>query len=229
MKKVIYTAITGDYDQLMGPLTFIPGWEYIAFTDAPETPWFEGWRMEKIPEFCRFSEGKVLDPVRRARQCKIRCTRLLPDHDFSIWVDGNVQPMCDLDELVEKTMYMGSALTGLKHPDRNCIYQEAEACIQLGKDDPQMINREMTRYRKEGFPTQLGMIDSAILFRDHRHPGLHAFLEDWFAEVSKGSRRDQLSFFYAMWKHKLPFNYMPFEIIGHYFLQHKHLPQAQPS
>lgn len=83
------------------------------------------------------------------------------------------------------------------HDKRDCIYDEGPACIELKKDCPRIINRQLERYRKEGFPAHYGLLSGGILYRKHNSPALRAVDEMWWNEVRKGSKRDQLSFNYV--------------------------------
>jgi len=64
MKRVCYTAVTGNYDKVIDPVVVAEGFDYICFTDSP----FESavWKCVPIPE-----ELKWLSNVKKQRILKI--------------------------------------------------------------------------------------------------------------------------------------------------------------
>jgi hypothetical protein len=109
----------------------------------------------------------------------------------------------------------------MKHPSRNCVYQEADACIRLNKDDKTIIKNQISKYEKEGFPKDSGMVASGVFIYTLSH-NVVEFLDSWWLEIKKHSRRDQLSFNYIA--NKLGFNYnlMPYDILNDEFVYYSH-------
>jgi hypothetical protein len=130
----------------------------------------------------------------------IRFDDYLNDYDLSLSVGGQIQINCNLDDFVGKHFELGSDMMICRHPDRDCIYDEAEACKLVGKDDPQRIDRHMQRYRAAGYPAHNGLYATAIIGRRHDRESLKEMCRFWFDELKQGSRRDQLSLNYALWK-----------------------------
>ena len=62
-----------------------------------------------------------------------------------------------------------------------------------------MIETQVGRYKAEGFDCT-DLVESNFLMFRLDHPKLAAFLNAWWTEIECGSRRDQLSFNYAMRK-----------------------------
>ena len=58
----------------------------------------------------------------------------------------------------------------------------------------------MDIYKKEKFPENAGMIDSHIVIRNFGDPRVRTMSCEWFHQINIGSRRDQLSFNYVIWK-----------------------------
>src|SRR3954452_11693422 len=84
-----------------------------------------------------------------------------------------------------------------RHPQRDCVYAEALACIELGMDDPAVIFRQVRRYALDGFAEGAGLPAGGGLPR--RHSGAVASFNGlWEAEFEQGSRRDQLSVSWAL-------------------------------
>lgn len=191
-RGVVYTVITGNYDDLNEPEFVNPDFDYICFTDNRKLR-SEIWKMRVI------DNENHLDMTRLARRYKIMCSEYLPEYDYSIYIDGKIQIRGDLKDYIKKYS-AGRPMLCFPHFLRTCAYEEAEACIAVHKDDPGIITAQMEGYREAGFPENYGMIDSACLVREHHNAALNKVLEDWWHEVREKSKRDQLSIEYACWK-----------------------------
>ena len=195
-KKVVYTCITGDYDSLCNPKFITDGFDYVCFTDN-KTIKSDVWDIRPLPK-----ETEGLSQVKKQRFVKINPHLLLSEYDMSIWVDGNVTLKGDLNKFVKSVMTSVCSVYVPKHPQRNCIYAEANVVVKMGKDKSDITKPQMERYRKEGFPEKYGLLQSNIMLRKHNKLDCIKLMEDWFKELKDGSHRDQLSFNYASWKNR---------------------------
>lgn len=189
--RVVYTAIFDDYDVLTDPEEPSPGVDYICFTDAADVG-SETWTPVVV-------ESEDLSAAELNRAVKILPHEFLPSYDASLYVDGNIKIRCDVsglfdEHLPDRTMALPP------HPNRNCVYEEADACIEAGKGDPEEINEHMQRYRRRGFPEDAGLPENSLLLRRHHAPAVKETMETWWEEFRRGSNRDQLSFVYAAWE-----------------------------
>lgn len=205
---IVFTAIFGDYDELHEPLVLSPGVHHICFTDKPITS--QQWEIRKVhPRY---------DPVRSAREVKIRIHKYLPFYEGkTLWVDANLQIKKDLSALFKHS----SPFTLLKHPDRSCIYDEARECMRLNKDNWKTIQEQMNEYYIDGFPKNQGLVATGVMIRENKKH-IADFCELWFQELLDGSRRDQLSFNYVNWKNPVLYDTLSFSLINEYFNKCKH-------
>ena len=120
MRKIIYTAISGDYDNLKDPAIITKGWEYICYTNNKSLR-SNIWNI------------KYLDSLTTKEQRKLKIVTPF-NYDICIWIDGSIRINCNLDKFIEQYHSKGY-FTLMKHPQRGCVYEEAEACIKRGKDD----------------------------------------------------------------------------------------------
>lgn len=209
-KGVVYTAIFGDYEPLLDPKVINKNLDYICFTDNPDLK-SDVWTVKVIPDyiddFNNFNNEisfTDLDYTRRARTIKTLPHVFLKDYDFSIWVDAGFLITGDIIEFINR--YTEKDFLGITHSVRNCLYDEANEVLRLKIDDENLILKQIERYKKDNYPTNNGLIESGILFRRHNNPKLVKVMEDWFAEIFKFSKRDQISFNYVAWKHNLDFD-----------------------
>lgn len=117
---------------------------------------------------------------------------------YSIWLDGNVELTCTPEELIE---LMGDKdVLVFKHPERNCIYDEAVVCKSLHLDSHSIIDSQVSRYRLLGWPINAGLASCRIIVR-RNNDVIEQCNNKWWAEITSGSVRDQLSFPVVFDKH----------------------------
>ena len=197
MRVVCYTCITGNYDKLIDPVMKSPGIDYICFSDSD----FKSniWKIRQIPD-----ELDGLSKVKQQRIVKICPHKFLPEYDVSIWVDGNIEIIGELNDFISQYDLTIPLYTRI-HPTRNCIYDEADACINLGKGNVDQIKSQVNSYADQGYPKRIGMAETNILVRDHNDIHCKLVCNAWATELLLNSHRDQLSFNYVCWKnHFLP-------------------------
>ncbi len=203
---VVYTAIFGGKDELKEPAVVPGNCEFVCFSDCHRSS--DTWNV--IEE-----RSQSDDPCRAAKIYKI-----LPHRFFncrrSVWVDGAFQLRGDVNDLFPRLRH---GLGAFRHESRDCIYDEARACIELGKDAPTRIEDQVKRYREEGYPPNNGLISGGFLLRKHTHE-IETLNEMWWNELLSGSRRDQLSFNYVAWKMGVQYSAIPGEIWNNQYLKH---------
>jgi len=192
MKIAIYTCITEGYDPLVDPSYVDPEVKYLAFISGKEKTQSSVWDVVNI------GIDPNLGPVKTARKVKILAHEFIPDFDYSIWVDGNIDIVGDVRSLITGANI--PLFLGPRHPFRNCIYSEGNACIKHKKDSAGVIKKQLMGYREQGYPENFGLIETNILFRRHKSPSIVGLMENWWNEVKNKSRRDQLSLNYSIWR-----------------------------
>lgn len=179
----VYTAVFGNYDTLR-PARY----PSLCFTDG-QAQAVEGWEYRTI------YAGR--DPKWANRYCKIMVHRHL-NVEYSIYHDGNIEMIVDPQVAIERWL-KDADLAVFAHPRRNCVYDEAEACIREGKAQAGAVHSQMARYRQEGYPEGAGLAACWVLIRRHT-PEIGRLNEAWWAEYTKGAKRDQLSFNHTCWR-----------------------------
>lgn len=218
-RNVCYTCITANYDTLKDPKIISTNWDYICFTDNPQSVQSDIWHIVDINN--GMPKGfDQLHPIRKNRYIKTHPHLFFNDYDFSIYVDGSIQILNELDTF--KMMYcmnIDTPLYLLPHQIRNCIYQEFNACIHTMKDLEGIIYIQMKKYMAEHFPFNFGLSHNCIIGRYHNDENCIKIMETWWNEILTYSYRDQLSLFYALWKLNLKdsISYIPYHIPFTYF------------
>lgn len=211
MKTIIYSCVTGKYDNVLSTLLssnlqIDEQTELILFSDRPGLA--EPEVYQQVGSHITWSVRPVVwkHPtcnIRTARWHKINSHLALPEHDYSVWVDGSqrIKPVDLHVELVEplREHEKKQPISTFKHPVRTCVYQEMSACNRLRKDNATLMAEQVKKYRSEGYPPYNGMVETACVVRNNSLP-VRRFNEFWWQEIENGSRRDQLSFNYTSWK-----------------------------
>ncbi len=134
---------------------------------------------------------------RESKRVKILSHLLWPDADWWLWLDWNFRLVVPAEELVRG--FENEKIVGFKHRFHKDAYEEHAACARMGKDNRDVMRRQIDYYRKDRFPSGFGLVECGILLR-RNCAETQSFNETWWAEVEKGSSRDQLSVGYAAWK-----------------------------
>jgi len=195
LKKCIYTANIGGYDSITFPtIKKSEGWDYIYFTNNKFLT-SEFWTIIYV------EKPNNLNNVQFARDIKINFYKYLPNYELTIWIDSNILINVNLEQF---TLYNGieSKFIVPKHPERNCIYDEAQAIIKLKKASKQSVLNQIEKYRLEGYPEHNNLVETNLLVRFKTERNIE-FCKLWFNELLKHTHRDQLSFNYTLWKYPI--------------------------
>lgn len=194
--SVVYTCITDGYDELHDHSFINQEWDYVCFTDNPSIGAENCLSWEIRPLI--FSD---LDGVRNQRWHKLHPHVLFPDHKESLWVDANINVLtADLFADVDSAKRRSRKISIPVHPIRKCIFDELEACISLGKDARETMEKQIELIKQDGFPANSGLFETNILFREHHDKIVIGVMDDWWWWIEHFSRRDQLSLTYVLWK-----------------------------
>lgn len=192
MTKVIYTAIFGKYDDLKEPFVVTEGWRYVCFTDQDFKS--DVWEIVKAPVMS-------CGPSKTARYYKIMFHRHIQT-EFSMWVDGTFIINTDLDQWWRQ---FKAPFTAVQHPFDTCIYKEASSCLNSGKGEQPLLEKQINHYKSIGVPSKNGLIASGILMRQTTEL-VSNICELWWREVEKWSSRDQIAFGYVSYKYPFVVN-----------------------
>lgn len=210
-KGVVYTALFGGYEDLLDPKVIHPSLDYVCFTDD-STLKSDIWDIRVIDDL-------DVDNTRKARIIKILPQKYLNEYDFSIWVDAGFQIIGDLEDYVN-TYSKEGLLLGIKHSWRDSIYEEFDAVLHYKKEEKSIVDSVKKRYESEGFPKDVGLIESGLLFRRHNNPKIIDLMEKWYFEVINFSKRDQLSFDYLCWKNNFVYDVVPIFYWKNQYVEH---------
>ena len=194
-KIAVYTSVFGNYDKIKEPLYVSDRCDYFAITDQ-DIPSDSVWK--KID--CSKIEGfEDLDNYHKSKFCKFFPHKILPDYEYSIWIDGNAQIVADMYPLVDR-MADNHVMATFQNPLHNCIYTERNFLIYLDAVKMEEIDKQINDYKNVGFPKKFGMREFTIIVRKHNDKKLHKYMEEWWEQVNMYTMRDQISFPFVLFK-----------------------------
>lgn len=226
-RLVVYTCITDGYDiPLESPWAL--RCPHLCFTDAPR---LRSATWSRVP----LEGGEGLDPVRRSRLPKLLPHRYLPEAcDVSIWIDASAALLIDPVALAHRALE-GADVAIPRHPARDCVYDEIEECVKLGKEVEASLRAQAQAYRDGGLPPHSGLWEATLMVRRHRQPHVVELMESWWREYLRGSRRDQPSLAWVAWRSGASIRSLPVRSLPHrpapdpmYRLQ-RHFVRRKPS
>jgi hypothetical protein len=152
----------------------------------------EPWKFKRI-------DIQHLNAKDQNRYIKIHPHKVLPEYDITLYIDGSIQIVGDIYEMVTKALQLEGDIFLYDHFERNCIYSEAAACAYYSHDWIWTIARQMRRYSREGYPVNNGLYEAGVILRRNTER-VSKIMEYWWLEYSQGVKRDQLSLPYVLWK-----------------------------
>ena len=189
MKKgVIYTAVTGGYDDFR-TIFYDDNFDYICFTDfnfGHKVPY--PWKHIRLPP-------SKLNNKDLARYCKLNPHLLLPNYDISVWIDGNILIKKEIYKYVHSVL-MDNEVASYEHWWRDETEQEFYACATQGFDLVWRLKKQYLRSKDEGYKSNI-FFENNVIFRRHNNINVVKMQNIWWREYLKGGKRDQYSFTYA--------------------------------
>ena len=196
---VIYTAIFGDYDNLISVQEKYDDCDFICFTDQIKIK-SNIWKIILV-------DSNELTLILMNRKYKLLPHLFLADYNYSLYIDGNIFIKSNSVILCKKYLEKNDFFIP-KHNIRNCIYEEAKTCISLGKSKFNETFNQMQIYTKKGFPRDYGLGENNIILRRHNDTEIISIMTDWWNELNTKTQRDQLSLGYILWKNNKNYNFM---------------------
>lgn len=197
LKIAIYTVSTGGYDNIKEPIYVDENIDYYVFTNQELNP-NSIWKKIELPQ-----EIEEFSSLEKARFLKTHPHLFFKNYDYSMFIDGNVQITCDIRPLFYTLEESGKLMAIHRHQVRDCVYDEARAIKAVNKAPKKLLNQQIAQYKTEGFPAHFGLFETNIVIRKQNDSKCISVMETWWNEIHKWTKRDQVSFTYALWKNGL--------------------------
>lgn len=215
----IYTGIYGDYDPIYDPVIVPDNCDFLAFSDK---------KIEsKIWKSCEYTfpeELGMLTNAEKNRFIKMHPHLILPQYEYSIYIDGNIEIITDFSEYLYDINKYGFVFHN--HYKRNCIYSEIDECIRQKKCSISQLESYRKKLQYAGMPYGYGLLEAPIIVRKHFEPQCISVMNQWWDEYYKFIKRDQIALIYVLWKNGIKpdeVNQLGRDIHANYsFIQHSH-------
>ena len=119
---------------------------------------------------------------------------MLQQFDCIIWVDGSVQ--IKSENFVRD--FSKEPMTVIKHPWRDCVYDEALRGKDLRKYPQDKTDRQIQCYRDNKYPEHNGLYCGTV-FAFHRNRATNKIINEWWRQCTVFTMQDQLSLPYLLW------------------------------
>lgn len=200
-KKVIYTCLVGNYDMLRQPLVTAEGYDYICFSNDIKEERVGVWQIRPIP-------FKHKDKARLSRYVKILPHRVLANYEWSLWMDANIQITGkEFYSILDNKISEGGKIYQVNHciPPCDCTYEEIKFAYKGGRSRFCETFLQYMHLKKAGFPSHWGLFENNFILRKHNDATVRKISNEWWAEFTSYTKRDQFSLMYVYWKN----NFMP--------------------
>ncbi len=197
-KGVIYTALIGDYDNIV-KIKKNENWDYVMYTNVQlrDLPKDSGW-CYKSADMSISEKPHLVN-----RWYKMHPHLLFSEYFDSIYIDSNINinEYSFIDRKVDYLRLNNISFSIPDHVRRNCIYKEAKRVVKVKKDTEENVKKIINHIRLEGYPESNGLLENNFIYRMHNLANIKTLMEDWWSFVNCYSNRDQLSLCYILWKH----------------------------
>lgn len=202
-KKVVYTALVGDYDELIIHSYLNPDWDYVCFTNNEKyikQRQIGPWKIHAI-------DGNLgLDAARLNRYYKINPHIVLPEYDESIYIDSNINILTPF--IFDYVQNAGKNMVVPSHFDTFCIYKHFEWAYKHyvtrpNADAKVKLDQLLAMIRHDTFPKNYGFTENNLLYRKHNLDAVKSIMNDWWYLIKWYVARDQLSFCYVLYRHNI--------------------------
>ena len=221
MKIAIITASVGAGLPVESINPF-PGVDYHAFVDEVELPEDSMWTFHDVP---KWTIDKKYAERRHAKVFKILPHLFIPEYDYYIWVDSTHMVALNPKQIVE-TYLKDSDIALFKHPERNCVYQEADVIMGAKFDQLSYVQAQTNYYYSQSYPKNNGLYELPCRIQKNSLQ-IQALMLTWWELICKYSSRDQLSLPFALHMHSIKPAIMPGNANG--IMRNSIFPQVTKS
>lgn len=222
-KITIYSSIIGGKDNIKSQVFQTYPVDQIMYTDL-DVKVSKGWRIVDA------KESGIPRVSAKYYKLQSHLYNELHGYDYVIWIDGSIQIINTrfVEMLINKMKATDSPIGLIPHPDRDCIYDEYDACVEIGRiktdKEKQVALEQLKRYKRQSIMPHSGLYAGTCFIRDMNHPDIVKFNELWMNEVKHGSIRDQLSLPYVLTKLNIKPTIIDINLWSNqYFKVNKHL------
>ena len=214
MKFAVYTCITNNYNALKVPKVVNSSVDYYCFHDGSISV-LEPWISLKL------NHNVSAKDLNRLIKIQPHLNEVLKTYDLTIYVDGSIEILSDLSELICMVMKSDGHTFMYNHNLRNCVYDECMECYLSGKISLRAFTRMRFYLETERMVKNFGLFEAGIILRKSRTLDSISLNNYWWAnyENSFEVKRDQISLVYTLWRHGMTIMELG---VPDFYLTHNH-------
>lgn len=177
--------------------------DYFAFVES-KLPSNSIWNELPISKFsCDIKYANR----RHAKIYKVLPHLFVPGYDYYIWIDATHSVNQEPKSIVEKYL-KDSDIALFKHPERNCVYEEAELIKKIKFDYPTLVSRQMSFYKSKEYPRNNGLYELPCRIQRNTSQ-INTLMLSWWEQICMFASRDQLSMPFVLNMHGIKPSIMP--------------------
>jgi hypothetical protein len=201
MLSTFYSALFTDKNKpcdIIQSFKRLNGWDYILFTNLDIVS--DSWTIRKI---------ELPDPnfIISAKMIKWLSHKYLSEYDIVYWMDAYCVFNNNKKELLEKALLkLEDANVPLfikQHPSRDCIYDEADACLGFKKIDTDTYTNVMKFLNDHNVPRNYGLYETNSMLKINKNKMVIEIGKELIAILKKLTYRDQLILTYILFNHRI--------------------------
>lgn len=176
----------------------IDNWDYILFTNLDIKS--DSWTVIKID---------LPDPnyIISAKMVKWLSHEYLSEYDIVYWMDAYCIFNNDKKEILERTVLrLEKSLVPLfikEHPSRDCIYDEADACLEYKKIDKNTHTQVIKFLEDHKVPRHYGLYETNSMLKINNNKTVIKIGKELIKVLKELTYRDQLILTYILFKNKI--------------------------
>lgn len=214
-KIAVYTCIVGNYDTIKEPISVSTECDYYVISDQKVES-----EILKYIDINDVIPNDINDNTRKNRYCKINAHKIFPEYKYSIYHDGSIRLKSNIVEKIE--CLAATRIVAFANNWFDNVYMEAMRAGEHFRDTKEIIYSQVYKYWLEGMPNNFGSVACGTLIREHNNPVCKKLMNEWWEEVSRFSKKDQISFPYVLWKNGFRISDVP-TINGDDYFSEKYL------
>lgn len=186
-KTAVYTCVLGDYDAITIPNYVDADCDYYLITDDKKIK-SDFYKVISVDKIVPVNVTSLRD---KNRYCKMHGAHIFKDYDYSIYIDGNVQIISSVNQLIEKINEYGIGFH--VHPHSKDPYMEALRCIVYKKEEREKIYSTIKWLASIGVERHCGAVECGVIVCENANEVAKDFLHNWYEYYMNGeAKRDQL-------------------------------------
>ena len=191
MRIAVITSISGINNKLINPSKIFDNVDYHAFVDniTDNSIWIQHKNLD-------FTIDTQYKGRRNAKIYKILPNLFLPEYDYYFWADSTHEVIIDPYHVVNNIIN-NSDIALFKHPQRNCVYDEANELINLNYDHINLIQEQKKYYELNNYPVNNGLYELPCSIRKNTEI-INRMNLMWWEIICRYSSRDQISLPYVL-------------------------------